>query len=212
MYIKGKRCAGCLLIMFLAVICVGCGSYQVDDTPRMPETESEKEIEVLDAKDILVTVWNEYEPSDTDGNPNNNRFEVMGGHFDSCNIGEPEKYDLTKTYDLVQMYCVQEGNVLELDDVATMVDLYNASKFTASAIHVTDASKVSGIIEGIRTQVISNQWHSDKPEKLVIIQVKDQYVVSVFGDNSLVSEFQEILEEIYRKAAKVVVEEKLPLE
>ena len=209
MYTKVKRCTGYLLIVFLAVICIGCGSHPVDDVPK--ETESEKEIEILNAKNILEMVWSQYEFSDTDGNPYNNRFEVMGGHFDSALIGGPETYDLTKIYDLEQMYCVPEGNVLELDDVATMVELYNASKFTASAIHVTDASKVSGIIEGIRTQVISNQWHSDKPEKLVIIQVKDQYVVSIFGDNSLVSEFQEILEELYRKAAKVVVEEKLPL-
>lgn len=212
MYTKLKRYIWCFLIVLLIFVCSACGSKQAGNTKYEQETETKKEIEIIDAKDILTTVWGEYESTDTDGNLYNDQFDVMGGHFTASVIGQPEKYDLTKINDLTQMYCIPKDSVVEMDDVATMIDLYNASRFTVSSIHVLDKQNLDAIVSAIHSQVLLNQWHSDRPEKLAIIKVKEHYVVSIYGKKELVNEFKEMLINKYSTVVDVVVEEKLPLE
>ena len=165
------------------------------------ESESEVKIEIVDAADILVKTWNTYKTGE--------RFEIMGGHFSSVLIGLHAKYDLTQSTDLVQMYCFPENQLAIVDDAATMIDFYNAARFTAGAYHVTDANQMQSMAEDIKKQVLENTWHGEKPEKLYVIKIEDQYVISVYGHENLVDVFKLKLESVYPKMTEVVVEEKL---
>lgn len=206
---EGKEMKKYLAYVFvLCVMLVACGNTEEENhteltqgTEIVQETESEFWIEIEDAADILLKTWKEYE--------NGEHFKIMGGHFSAPSIGLPAKYDLSQTTDLVQMYCFPENQFSVVDDAATVIDLYNAARFTAGAYHVMESGMEQGLIDGIKSQVANNEWHGEKPEKLMIIKVDDQYVVSVYGREILVDQFKQKLESVYQTMIEVVVEEKL---
>ena len=187
--------------------CIACGSNQTGNTENNKETETEKKVEIADANDILTKVWDTYEIEDTDGNMYNDRFALMGGHFDSAVMDMPAKYDLTKTGDLELMYCVPQDVIPMLDDAATMVHLMRASTFTAGAYHVTDVSNVKSVVEGIKTQTLGNQWLGGFPDRHVIAVIDEQYVVAAFGDEKVIENFEQALKEVFGKQAVVEVKE-----
>ncbi len=208
MYIKVRNVLYMLVAVFVLFSCAACGKTQIIDTENSQETETEVIVEITDAVDILNKVWAQYEMIDTDGNVNNDRFDVMGGHYETAVMHAPGKYDLNKVEELEEMYCIPTDCILELDDAATMIDLYNAGRFTVTAVHVTNSENLQNIVEGIHSQVVSNQWHGEVPEKLLIFELDGEYAVVVYGRESLVNEFQKILKETYSKQAIVVVEQK----
>lgn len=203
---KRNKCLWCVVLMCI-YLCVGCGNSSVDNTEgsqtteETQETESEFYIEIVDAKEILTKTWDSY--------TNEERFEIMGGHFASALIGMPEKFDLTQVTDLSQMYCVPEAQIENLDDGATMIDLYNAGRFMAGAFHVIAGADAEMFATEMRTQILENQWHGEKPEKLLILKIDEQYVIPVWGREVLVDEFKEKIEAIYQEMIVVVVEEKI---
>lgn len=189
------------LVIVLCVMLAACGNNEKNKTQSTQETEKEFWIEIKDAADILLKTWEGYEEEE--------QFEIMGGHFSAPNIGLPATYDLAQTTDLVQMYCFPEEQISVVDDAATVMDFYNAARFTAGAYHVMEAEDVQGLIDGIKSQVANNEWHGEKPEKLMIFKVDEQYVVSVYGREAVVDQFKQKSESVYQTMIEVVVDEKL---
>ena len=198
-----------LISLVSMLVCSACGIQEpgkentesTQRTEETQETESEFYIEITDATEILTKAWDMYAAED--------RFEIMGGHFETALIGSPAEYDLTQTRDLVQMYCVPEEQVGNLDDAATMVDLYNTGRFMAGAYHIVDLEAVKDFADGIQAQVMANEWHGEKPEKLLVVKIDEQYVVSVSGRASLVNEFKQKVEAVYQEMVTVMIEENI---
>jgi len=209
MFTKGRRVWVLLLAGVLMLSVCACGSNPTGNKENTQETETEKEVEIVDATDILTKVWNEYEAVDTDGNMYNDRFDVMGGHFESAVMNMPAKYDLTKTSDLALMYCVPETVIPMIDDAGTIVHLMKASTFTAGAYHVTDVANVKTVVEGIKTQTLGNQWLGGFPDKLVMAIINEQYIVSVYGVEEVVDNFEMVLSDIYGKQMQIITKEKI---
>lgn len=207
MFTKGRRVWVLLLAGVLMLSLCACESNPAGNKENTQETETEKEVEIADATDILTKVWNEYEAVDTDGNMYNDRFDVMGGHFESAVMNMPAKYDLTKTSDLELMYCVSETVIPMIDDAGTIVHLMKASTFTAGAYHVTDVANVKTVVEGIKTQTLENQWLGGFPDKHLIAIVDGQYVVSAVGTEEVVDNFEDMLEEVFGKQVSIQVKE-----
>lgn len=194
-----------MLVIGLIINSSACGNNgngnnteMINPTEVVQETESEFYIEIADAADILLKVWDSYATEE--------RFDIMGGHFTAGVIGEPAKYDLTQATDLVQMYCVPEVYMSMIDDAATMVDLYNAARFTAGVYHVTNVEEQEAFIKGISEQIESNSWHGETPEKVIVLKVGEEYVVAIYGRETLVNQFKQKLEAIYQTMIEVVVE------
>ena len=209
MFTIGRRVWVLLLAGVLMLSVCACGSNPTGNKENTKETETEKEVEIVDATDILTKVWNEYEAVDTDGNMYNDRFDVMGGHFESAVMNMPAKYDLTKTSDLALMYCVPETVIPMIDDAGTIVHLMKASTFTAGAYHVTDVANVKTVVEGIKTQTLGNQWLGGFPDKLVMAIINEQYIVSVYGVEEVVDNFEMVLSDIYGKQMQIITKEKI---
>lgn len=203
----------CMITVFVMLNCSACGDTQTgnkdaegltsETTEMTEEKEPEFRIEIADAEEILTKTWDVYKEEE--------RFDIMGGHFYSAKIGVPAKYDLTETVDLEEMFCVPQTEVKKIDNAATMVDFYNAARFTAGAFHIKDGENVEKFIEAVKTQVYENQWHGEAPKKLMIMKIDEQYVVAVFGREPLVNEFKLNMESIYKSMIKVEVSEKLEL-
>jgi len=217
MFTKVKR--GLLLVFLgtMALICVACGNNQTDNTENnkgteneiASETETEKPVEIVDATDILTKVWESYEETDTDGNIYNDRFAIMGGHFESAVMDMPAKYDLTQASDLELIYCVPQSASAMIDDAATMVHLMKASTFTAGAYHVTDAANVKDVLDGMKQQIQSNHWLDGFPDAFLILTVGEQYVISAIGNAEVIDYFEKALKEVYDDQIVVQVKESI---
>ena len=220
MYKMSKKYLVLLCIGALLLSMISCGKSEKEDTQTSesqtqqatedtPETETETRIEIADANDILTKIWDTYEIEDSDDNIYNDKFEVMGGHFDSSVMDKPAKYDLTKTTDLELMYCVPQSTIEYMDDAATMVHFLRASVFTAGSYHVSDVAKVQTVADEIGQQMKSNQWLGGFPDEYLIALVDEQYVVAVLGVTEVVDNFETALKSIYGKQVTVLVNENI---
>ena len=77
-----------------------------------------------------------------------------------------------------------------VDGAASLVHMMNLNTFTCGAFHVSDAGNVSTVAADIRSAVQGKQWMCGFPDKLVIF-TSGQYVVSVYGNESLVNTFRD---------------------
>ncbi len=177
----------CILVMMISVVffCVACGDKQGENV-QVPE--SEEEIKIIDATDLLLKIWMDFDEIVLD---------VMGGHYSDPAMGAPAKYDLSQADDLVKMYCVPEAQISGIDDAATIIDLYNAARFTACAFHLTDAKNQELFIKEMKQQITGNEWHGEVPEKVLVVGIQEDYVVAVYGREELVGEFEKILKKFY---------------
>ena len=188
-----KRLLTILLAGVMVLGCVACGGN--DTAQKTPE------VEVTDAKELLTKVWDTYAEDE--------KFFAMGGHFEAPVDNAPGTYDVTKVEDLSISFCIPTDAVAKVDDAATIMHAMNANNFSAAAYHITDAENVQTIIDGIKEQTLNNQWICGFPEKLVIVTVGQDYVVTAFGAADIVDNFSAKLAEVYGEAAAVVVEENL---
>ena len=81
-------------------------------------------------------------------------------------------------------------NTSLIDGAASLVHMMNLNTFTCGAFHVSDAGNVSTVAADIRSAVQGKQWMCGFPDKLVIF-TSGQYVVSVYGNESLVNTFRD---------------------
>ena len=212
----------CISVMMFAL--AACGNNSVEDTQKETqseqveseqenteptETETEVKVEFETANDILTMVWEKYEVADTDGNPYNDRFYLMGGHFESAVMDMPAAYDLTKTEDLELMFCVPADAIPMIDEAATMIHLMKATTFTGGAYHVADVANLATVVDGMKQQILANHWLDGFPDMYVIAVVDEQYVVSAIGDSQVVEHFISSLSEIFGKQVTVQVQENI---
>lgn len=189
-----KKLVALLLAGAMVFGCVACGN-------NASEQETENKVEIADATELLTKVWDTYEEDE--------KFFAMGGHFESPVDNGPGTYDITKTEDLSISYCIPTDAVSFIDDAATIMHGMNANNFSAAAYHIQDISNLQYIIDGIKDKTLNNQWLCGYPEKLVIVTVGEDYVVSAFGSAEIVDNFKTKLTEVYGTATVVSVEENL---
>ena len=179
-----------LLAGVMVLGCMACGA-----------AEEKVTVEVADAKELLTKVWDTYAEDE--------KFFAMGGHFEAPVDNGPGSYDLAKAEDLSISFCIPTDAVAMVDDAATIMHAMNANNFSAAAYHVTDSANVQTLIDGIKDKTFNNQWMCGFPEKLIIVTVGDEYLVTAFGSADIVDNFSAKLAEVYGNAVVVSVEENL---
>ena len=93
-------------------------------------------------------------------------------------------------YSLTYQLTFPSADVSLIDGAASLVHMMNLNTFTCGAFHVSDADNVSTVAADIRSAVQGKQWMCGFPDKLVIF-TSGQYVVSVYGNESLVNTFRD---------------------
>lgn len=202
-----KKLTALLLAAAMMFTCVACGGNGEDGGNANNDTETK--VEITDANELLSTVWTAYSGMATE----DTSFPIAGGNSgENMVMDVPAKFDMTlegATDELVYSYCIPAKTIAMVDDAATMMNLMMANNFTAAAYHVTDAANVELVVSSIKDATLNNQWMCGFPEKLIIVTVGEDYVVSAFGNGQVISTFQRAIKSAYADAAVVVVEESL---
>lgn len=156
--------------------------------PTKPaETPSETPAETPAAQDtgalsLLTSVWSTYSEDD--------KFPAAGGDAEHAVDGAPGSFDVSNADSLTYQLTFPSGDVSLIDGAASLVHMMNLNTFTCGAFHVSDAGNVSTVAADIRSAVQDKQWMCGFPERLVIL-TSGQYVVSVYGNESLVNTFRD---------------------
>ena len=146
--------------------------------------KKEEEVVITDALELLGTVWSGYADSD--------KFPAAGGDYSEENMktDEPGRFGVEDKEALEYLLCVPESGAALIDDAATLTHMMNTNTFTAGALHCTDGADTAKLAELIKTELENRHWMCGFPERLVIL-TSGQYVVSVYGNESLVNTFRD---------------------
>ena len=202
-----KKLVALLLAGLMGVACVACSNN--DNNKDDNKENNKQEVSITDANEILTTVWDKFEDEDSDGDMYNDKFAVIGGHFENPVDMAPGKYDVSKAEDLEFNLCVPQDAIAKIDDAASMIHMMNANTFTAGAFHVKEAADVTAFVDEVKERTVGNQWMCGFPDQLLIVTIGDNYVVSAFGNADTIKAFKTVLMDEYADAAKVAVEEAL---
>ena len=106
-------------------------------------------------------------------------------------------------------FCIPAEAIDMTDDAANMMNMMMANNFSAAAYHVADAANVETVVSSIKDATLNNQWMCGFPEKLIVVTVGEDYVVSAFGNGQVIDAFKTALTTVCGDAAVVSVEESL---
>ena len=200
-----------LLVLLLATAmtfaCVACGNAENGENKGTTENETVK-VEIADANEILTKTWDEYKASASQ----DIQFPIGGGYGESMVMDAPAKFDVTAEGAkdmLIYSFCIPAEAIDMTDDVAAMMNMMMANNFTSAAYHVTDVANVETVVSGIKDATLNNQWMCGFPEKLIIVTVGEDYVVSAFGNGMVIDAFETAITTVYGDAAVVSVQENL---
>ena len=112
----------------------------------------------------------------------------------------PGNYDLTDREALDAVLGLPQ--TAQVDQAASLIHMMNANTFTAAAYHATEDAEA--LATALRDNIQQRQWMCGFPDK-VVVAVKGEYVVSVFGKNDPVDAFASRLSGIY--GAQLVYDE-----
>lgn len=155
--------------------------------PAEPSKPAETPSETPAAQDtgalsLLTSVWSTYSEDD--------KFPAAGGDAEHSVDGAPGSFDVSNADNLTYQLTFPSADVSLIDGAASLVHMMNLNTFTCGAFHVSDAGNVSTVADDIRSAVQGKQWMCGFPDKLVIF-TSGQYVVSVYGNESLVNTFRD---------------------
>lgn len=157
------------------------------EKPAEPSKPAETPSETPAAQDtgalsLLTSVWSTYSEDD--------KFPAAGGDAEHSVDDAPGSFDVSNADNLTYQLTFPSADVSLIDGAASLVHMMNLNTFTCGAFHVSDAGNVSTVAADIRSAVQGKQWMCGFPDKLVIF-TSGQYVVSVYGNESLVNTFRD---------------------
>jgi hypothetical protein len=79
-----------------------------------------------------------------------------------------------------------------IDSVASLMFDKNQNMFTCGAYHVVDGTNVTELANAIEENIQNRQWWCGFPERVIIIQLPGNYLISIFGQ-SLATTFADIV-------------------
>ena len=179
-----KKILALILAMIMVLSFAACGNTATEEN-------TETEVTVGSALEILETVWGEFGEDE--------KFFAMGGDYDNMVDNAPGA--VTNADFISGVLLVPAGT--ETLEAASLVHGMNLNSFTAGAFKVADAAAFA---ETMHEAIASNQWMCGFPEKMVIATFGNEYVLAMFGVNDAINPFEEKLVAAYPEATIVYSE------
>ena len=182
---------------FLSILLLTMLTFSLTACSYFTKKESDKDQSVaVSALDLLSTVWDSYGDDE--------RFPVSGGDMSEENlvVDGPGKFDTQETDGLDATLGFPASSAFNIDDAASLVHMMNANTFTCGVYHVESGNDNGELTNAIRDNILKRQWMCGFPDKLIIVEI-DDYIVSFFGEKSIVNTFLEKISAVYPTAVKV---------
>lgn len=152
------------------------------------------------AVDVLTRIWDSYADED--------RFSAAGGDYDNSVTNGPGSFDITNTEGLSTQLIFPAEQVGLIDDAASLMHMMNSNTFTGGVYHVTDTANVQVLADALKDKVEDTQWVCGFPDRLIIADMGDGYVLSAFGEEEIMDTFKDRLSDTYSDS-KILYDEEL---
>ena len=162
---------------------------------------AENETVDMTAVEVLENVWTTYGEDE--------KFFAMGGDMNNMVDGAPGAYSMDDTEALAYTFQIPAEAFASVDEAASLLHAMNANTFTGGAFHLTDVANTESFVASVKDGVMNAQWMCGFPEKLVVITVHDEFVVSAFGNGEIIENFKNKVTTVYGENAVILVEESL---
>ena len=176
-----KKIVSVVLALTLVFAMTACGGNAAEETVPAQQAPAS-------ALEVLETVWADYAEEE--------KFPVIGGSMAAPVDGAPGSYDLADeniTYSLL-IPAEQLGNVTE---AASMIHMMNANTFTGAVYKLADGVKAADFGAAMKDAIMNNQWMCGFPDKLLVSEFGDTYVLVAFGVNDAMGPFQQHFAAMY---------------
>lgn len=182
-----KKLLAMLLVLGMVCSMTACGNSTAEDGANDTPIQ------------VLTKVWDTYEKDE--------KFNVAGGEPTNSVMDKPGKFDVADVENLDVQLGFPQASVALIDDAASLSHVIG-NMFTAGAYHVTDASEIELLTADIQDNILNRQWLDAIPDKILIVSVGENTVVSVFGKAEMVDTFRTKLFSVYEDV-KVYTEENI---
>ena len=192
-----KIWVACLVLVLLS----GCAEQNTEPATKPSEMP---EVPILGrpgdsvAAVVLGDIWAQYEQQE--------RFSVYGGMMTRPVPDAPGDLDLQHP-EAWTVHCRFPTGCLQLaQQGASMTHLLNGSLFTAVAVRVTDPRAQRVLSEDWRYALQHSDWSELPPDRLLLSQVGERYLVMAMGSKEYLRTFRQKLLQAY-PSAKIVYDE-----
>lgn len=184
-----------------AVVCVaavlfsGCAAHNT-----APETKPSETVELpilgkpgeSAAAVILGDIWAQYEPQE--------QFSIYGGMMvhpvpdapGDLDMQMPDAWTMRCRFPVGCLQLVQQG--------AAITHLLNENLFSAVAVRVSDTSAMSAVTSDWRYALQHSDWAAVAPERILLAQVGERYLVMAMGSKENMHTFSQKLKQAYPSA------------
>ncbi len=162
------------------------GDTSNNATPPEQNGENSTPITYQNAHELLAGLWSHHSEQE--------RFPVMGGDYDNVVENAPGAFDLSHTdaaANIDSLYSFPPEELTKIDSAAGMVHGMNANIFTCGAFQVKQDSDVNACADRIKNHVLTKQFICGSPEKLAVLSLPGNYLISVYGTADAVTSFVE---------------------
>lgn len=150
-----------------------------------------------DSLEVLSTIWGKYSDEE--------KFPIIGSTGENMTMDIPGKVDNLE--DLQYTVYVPAEEVINVADAAFMQHAMNANTFSCGAMKLAEGVDAQTFATTMKDAVLNTQWMCGFPEKLVVAQIADEYILVAFGLNDAMTPFQTKLAEAYADANVLFVED-----
>lgn len=186
-----KKLLAMILAAMLLLSLVACGGNNdtESDTDAGTETDAPVELAYKSATELLALVWAEMDNIiDDNGTPDDTTDDLTKSYFvggmdaEGMQVeGTPGEFVIGDGSMLDFMVGYPQAEVAKIDNASSLIFMMNQNTFTCGAYHFTNAEDISAMVNTIESNIQSRMWMCGFPEKVVIIKVPGDYLISLFG-------------------------------
>lgn len=201
-----------MTVLLLASVLTGCRSNVPQDTTgsiapsttvphttTVPPTGTQGgEADTEATVQLLQSIWDKYGDDE--------RFAAYGGAVENSVSDAPGGLDVTNAEEMTTRYLIPQEQLASVQEAASLVHMMNSNIFTGVAVKLAEGTDAKAMSAAWRDAIQSNQWICGQPDRLLMADVGEGYMVMVFGSADAIKLFSDKLTEVYPEA-KVLYDE-----
>ena len=162
-----KRFVALALAMSMALSFTACGNNKGGQ-----DAGEVQQVEIADAAELLTKAWEVY-PGE--------KFAAMGGGYDNSVVDVPGVINHGDAETMEALLGMPADGAQYVHDAASLIHMMNANTFTAGAYRMNSSEDVQAFADLMKDALMSRQWMCGIPEKMIIVSIGSDYVVTLVG-------------------------------
>ncbi len=146
--------------------------------------------ETVKAVELLQTVWEKFGKG----------FAAYGGSLENAVDGAPGALDVTAVEEMTTRYLIPQQQLASVAEAASLVHMMNSNIFTTVSVKIADGTDVKTVAEAWRNAIQGNTWICGQPDRLLLADVGEGYLIMAFGSADLLTPYANKLSEAYTQA------------